>query len=66
VGFALGEDSETGQVTVMIQQQMQLHRALGAAKLCPIVEFQAEINDQTDQLVLESVNRGQTGRFLSI
>ena len=56
MGFAIGEDRETGQVTVMIQQQMQFDRALGTAELRPIVEFQAEINDagiQTDQLVLE-------------
>src|SRR5258708_1830477 len=57
VGFAIREDREAGQVTVMVQQQMQLDRDIGAAELRPIVEFQAEINDagiHTDQLVLES------------
>ena len=57
MGFTLSEDREAGQVTVMVQQQMQLHRAFGTAELGPIIEFQAEINDtgiQTDQLVLES------------
>lgn len=39
---------------------MQLHRALGAAELRPIVKFQTEINDagiQTDQLVFEAKSR---------
>jgi hypothetical protein len=41
----------------MIQQQVELHGALGAAETRPVVEFQAEINDagiQADQLVLET------------
>jgi hypothetical protein len=55
--LALRDDAEAGQVAVVVEHQMQLHRALGAAKLRPVVHRQAQVDHgrvDTDQLILEA------------
>ena len=46
-----------GQIAVVIQQQMQLHRSFGPTKACPIKQARAQIDYRgihAEQLVLET------------
>ena len=55
--LAIGDDTEARQVAVVVEDQMQLDRALGGAELCPVVHREAQIDDgriDADQLVLEA------------
>ena len=52
----LGDHHQAGQVAVVVEQAMQLDRALGAPELGPVEERRAQVDHrrvQTDQLVLE-------------
>ena len=54
---AFGDEGETGQQALMIEQQMQLHGALGAPILCPVEDAGAEFDQggvQAQQFVLEA------------
>lgn len=55
--LALGNEPNARQVTIMVEQQVQLDRPLGAAKLRPVKQAYAQIHDggvQAQQLVLET------------
>ena len=57
MNLAGGNDRKARQVAVVIEQQMQLDRSLGGAKLRPVMHAQAQIDHrgvQAHQLVLES------------
>ena len=54
---AFGDERETGQQSLMIEQQMQLHRSLRAPVLRPVEDRSAEFDQrgvQREQLVLET------------
>jgi hypothetical protein len=54
--LSLGDDYDAGQVTIVVQQAMELDRALGAPELGPVEERRAEIDHrrvQADELALE-------------
>jgi hypothetical protein len=53
----LGDMGKTGQIPIMIEHQMQLHRPLGPAKPGPVEYLDTQIDDrriQAHQLILES------------
>ena len=55
--FAFGDDGEARQIAIVIQNQMQLHRAFGLPKHSPIEHAGAEIDDRgvdAHELVLET------------
>src|SRR5258708_14607098 len=55
--FPFGDHREGRQIAIVVQQQMQLHRSFGQAKLGPIKHGGAEIDDrgvQAQQGILES------------
>jgi hypothetical protein len=55
--LALGDDAKTGQISVVIEHQMQLDRALGAAKLRPVIHRQTQVDHSrvdAHELVLEA------------
>jgi len=54
---AFGDQGKTGQQPLMIEQQMQLHGALGAPVLRPVEDAGAEFDQggvQAQQFVLEA------------
>src|ERR1022692_1865316 len=62
---AFGDEGETGQQPLMIEQQMQLHGALGAPVLRPVEDAGAEFDQggvQAQQSVLEA-EAMRTGSF---
>ena len=57
MNLALGDDTEAGQVPVMVEHHVQLHRSLGAPKFRPIEDTHTQIDHrrvQAHQLVLEA------------
>ena len=55
--FAIGDDAQTRQIAIVIENQMQLDRALGALSLGPVIQRQAQVDDSridTDEFVLET------------
>ena len=55
--LALGDMPEDGQITVVIQQQVQLHRALGLTEMGPVKHVRAQFHGravQRQQLVFEA------------
>jgi len=56
MNLALGDDTEAGQVPVMVEHHVQLHRSLGAPKFRPIEDTHTQIDHrrvQAHQLVLK-------------
>jgi hypothetical protein len=56
VAVALGDHDHAGQIAVVIEQAMELDRALGAPNLGPVEQRRAQIDHsgvQADQPVLE-------------
>ena len=57
VHAAFGDERETGKQSLMIEQQMQLHRSFGAPVLRPVEDRSAEFDQrgvQREQFVLET------------
>jgi hypothetical protein len=57
VPLPLGDDDQAGQVAVVVEQAVELDRALGAPELGPVEEGRAQIDHrrvEADQLVLEA------------
>jgi hypothetical protein len=57
MSLAPGDDPIAGQASIVIEQQMQLDRSFGTAKLCPVEHLQTEIDHrriQAKKLVLET------------